>query len=133
LQTMFNAASSEAEPNISYLVGNRADVQKIQQIIKPCLAPVAGGIAGTAQKNTPLMDWWAPPGKTYFLVLQGTEDQIAPPENGELLKRELGARVTLVPIPGAGHLMFLEEPEKTATAVLSFLKRMPSKSDSKVR
>ena len=119
LQTI-NPASSEA---VSYLVGSRADVQKIQQIITPCLAPVAGGIAGTAQQNAPLADWWAPPGKTYFLVLQGTEDQIAPPENGELLKRELGARVTLVPIPGAGHLMFLEEPQKTATAVLSFLKK----------
>ena len=52
--------------------------------------------------NTPLKDWWAPPGEMKYLVLQGAEDQIALPENGELLKKELGARVTLISFPAQG-------------------------------
>jgi pimeloyl-ACP methyl ester carboxylesterase len=43
-------------------------------------------------------------GEMKYLVLQGSDDQIAPPENGALLKQELGERATLVSFPGAGHL-----------------------------
>jgi len=56
-----------------------------------------------------------------YLVLQGTNDQIALPENGELLKKELGERVTLVSFAGAGHLFIVTEPEKVAPVVVSFL------------
>jgi pimeloyl-ACP methyl ester carboxylesterase len=73
-------------------------------------------------ESTPLSDWWAPAGQQKYLVLQGTEDQAAPPENGELLKQELGARVTLIPFPGAGHLMLVTEPKKAAAAIVSFLR-----------
>jgi pimeloyl-ACP methyl ester carboxylesterase len=68
-----------------------------------------------------LKDWWAPPGQSQYLVVQGTEDQIAPPENGELLKQEMGVRVTLVSLPRAGHMMPLTEPKKVAAAIVSFL------------
>jgi pimeloyl-ACP methyl ester carboxylesterase len=74
------------------------------QIIKPCRAPQAAGIQRMAMEDTPLKDWWAPPGQMKYLVVQGSDDQIAPPENGELLKEELGARVTLVQYSAAGHL-----------------------------
>ena len=37
--------------------------------------------------------WWAPPGQTKYLIVQGADDQIAPPENGFELKKELGERV----------------------------------------
>jgi hypothetical protein len=74
------------------MVGNPADVGVVWQILKPCRAPAAAGIERTAAESTPLKDWWAPPGKSKYLVLQGANDQAAPPENGELLKEELGAR-----------------------------------------
>jgi len=72
-------------------------------------------------QNTPLKDWWAPPGVMKYLVLQGSDDQIAPPENGALLKQELGVRAALVSFPGAGHLFIVTEPKKAAAAVVSFL------------
>jgi pimeloyl-ACP methyl ester carboxylesterase len=50
-----------------------------------------------------------PPGQTKYLILQGADDQIAPPENGVLLQQELGGRATLVNMPGAGHLLPLEK------------------------
>jgi hypothetical protein len=33
----------------------------------------------------------------------------------------MGDRVTLVPFPGAEHLMLITEPEKAAAAVVAFL------------
>ena len=124
LMTIFNPKSSEAEvlEAMKYMVGNPADAGAVWQILKPCRAPTAAGIERTAAESTPLNAWWAPPGQQKYLVLQGTDDQAAPPENGELLKQELGARVTLVPFPRAGHLMLVTEPKKAAAAMVSFLR-----------
>jgi pimeloyl-ACP methyl ester carboxylesterase len=124
LKTIFNPASTDAEvlKDMKYMVGNPANIQMAWQIIRPCRAPQAAGIERTAMENTPLKEWWAPSGKMRYLVVQGTDDQIAPPENGELLKQELGARVTLVTSPGAGHLFLVTEAEKTAAAMISFLR-----------
>jgi pimeloyl-ACP methyl ester carboxylesterase len=123
LQTIFNPNSTDADilKQMEYLVGNPAEIPEAWQAIKHCRAPQVSGVQRTAMQNTPLTDWWAPPGKMKYLVLQGTDDQIALPENGELLKREMGARVTLVSLPGAGHLFIVTEPKKVADAVVSFL------------
>jgi pimeloyl-ACP methyl ester carboxylesterase len=124
LRTIFNPKSTEPEvlAAMKYMVGNPADAGAVWKILKPCRAPRAAGIEYEAAKSTPLKDWWAPPGTTKYLVLQGTDDQAAPPENGELLKQELGARVTLVPFPGAGHLMLVTEPKKASDAIVAFLR-----------
>jgi pimeloyl-ACP methyl ester carboxylesterase len=92
LITIFTPTSTEAEvlAAMKYMVGPAENVQMAWQILKPCRAPEAAGLERTAAENTPLKDWWAPPGKAKYLVLQGTDDQAAPPENGELLKQELG-------------------------------------------
>jgi len=124
LKTIFDPASTDAEVlrDMKYMVGDPANIRMVWQTIKPCRAPQVAGMEGRAMQNTPLEDWWAPPGKMKYLVVQGTDDQIAPPENGELLKQELGARVTLISFPGAGHMFVVEEGEKTAAAVVSFLR-----------
>jgi len=124
LMTIFNPASSDSEvmEAMKYLVGKSEDAATTWQILKPSRAPVAAGIERSAAESTPLSAWWAPAGPQKYLVLQGTDDQAAPPENGELLKQELGARVTLVPFPGAGHLMLVTEPKKAAAAIVAFLK-----------
>jgi pimeloyl-ACP methyl ester carboxylesterase len=126
LVTIFTPASTEAEvlEAMKYFVGNTEDVGMAWQILGPCRAPGALGVVRTAAENTPLHDWWAPPGQAKYLVVQGTDDQIAPPENGELLRQELGVRVTLESLPGAGHLMLVTEPKKTAAAVVSFIRSL---------
>jgi pimeloyl-ACP methyl ester carboxylesterase len=123
LQAIFNPASTDADilSQMKYMVGNAAEIPMAWQAIKPCRAPQVAGIQRTAMQNTPLKDWWAPPGAMKYLVLQGSDDQIAPPENGALLKQELGERATLVSFPGAGHLFIVTEPNKAAAAVVSFL------------
>jgi pimeloyl-ACP methyl ester carboxylesterase len=59
--------------------------------------------------------------------LQGAADQIAPPENGELLKKELGDRATLVNVAGAAHLLPLEQPDATAAHVITFIRQLGAK------
>jgi pimeloyl-ACP methyl ester carboxylesterase len=131
LKTIFNPAATDADTleAMKYLVADPKEIPPVWQIFKPCRAPQAAGIQRAAMDNTPLHAWWAPPGQSKYLVVQGADDQIAPPENGELLKQELGARVTLVSLPGAGHLMVITDPKKTAEAVVSFLRIMYSNQD----
>ena len=107
LATIFNPASTDAEvlKEMKYMVGDPADIPMVWETIRPSRAPQVAGIQRTAMNNTPLKDWWAPPGEMKYLVLQGAEDQIALPGNGELLKEELGTRVTLISFPGAGHML----------------------------
>jgi pimeloyl-ACP methyl ester carboxylesterase len=124
LQVIFNPASTDAEvlALMPYLVSSPADAARIWEIFKPCLAPGAAEIEREAAESTPIKTWWAPPGQTRYLILQGAADQIAPPENGEELKKELGDRATLVNVPGAAHLLPLEQPETTASKVIAFIK-----------
>jgi pimeloyl-ACP methyl ester carboxylesterase len=127
LKTIFNPATTDAEmlEAMKYLVGDAREIPTAWNLIKPCRAPQAAGIQRTAMDNTPLKEWWAPPGQSKYLVVQGSEDQIALPANGELLKQEIGSRVTLVTFPGAGHLLVATEPRKAAEAVVSFLHSLP--------
>lgn len=129
LMVIFNPASSDADvlAVMPYLVSSPADSARIWALFKPSRAPGAAAIEREAAMSTPLKNWWAPPGKTKYLILQGAADQIAPPENGEELKKELGDRATLVNVPGAAHLLPLEQPETTAPHLISFIRQLGGK------
>ena len=123
LQTIFdpNASDEEYLAAMHYMVGDPADVEIAWAALKPSRAPQAAPLQAAAAKSTPLADWWAPPGEAPYLVLQGTHDQAAPPENGELLREEMGDRVTLIPFEGAGHLMLVTRAQEVAQAIVDFL------------
>jgi hypothetical protein len=53
---------------------------------------------------------------------------VASLENGEILKKELADRATLVNVPGAAHLLPLEQPDTTASHVISFIRKFDRKS-----
>jgi pimeloyl-ACP methyl ester carboxylesterase len=129
LTTFFTPTTTDAEmlEALKFFVANSADTARVWAIIKPSRAPGAAGIERKAAEATPLNTWWAPPGQTRYLIVQGANDQIAPPENGEILKKELGERATLVNVPGAAHLLPVEQPDITARHVISFLKQLPAK------
>jgi pimeloyl-ACP methyl ester carboxylesterase len=71
-----------------------------------------------------LEDWWTAGASAPLLVVQGLDDIVAPPENGRSLKTELGDRVQLVELSGAGHAILLEKPLEVAGAILMFLARV---------
>jgi pimeloyl-ACP methyl ester carboxylesterase len=126
LQPRFDPTASDAEylAAMHYMVGDPKDSAIAWDALKPSRAPLAAPLQAGTAKNTPLEDWWAPAGDVPYLVLQGTHDQAAPPENGELLKQDLGDRVTLIPFEGAGHLMLVTRPEAVAQAITEFLKSL---------
>lgn len=65
-------------------------------------------------------------GQGPMLVFQAQEDVVAPPRDaGEALKAAYGDRVTLLPIPQAGHALLPEQPERIAEATLAFLRAHP--------
>jgi pimeloyl-ACP methyl ester carboxylesterase len=129
LQTIFDPRATDEDylAAMSYMVGDPDDRELAWRALKPSRAPAAAGLQATANANTPLEDWWAPPGDAPYLVLQGMADQAAPPENGELLKRDLGDRVTLVPFEGAGHLMLVTRPDEVARAIVDFLQTVTAR------
>jgi pimeloyl-ACP methyl ester carboxylesterase len=126
LEVIFNPASADADVlrEMPYLVANPADSARVWALFKPSRDPAAGSIEEAAAKATPLEAWWAPPGQTRYLILQGAGDQIAPPENGVLLQKELGDRATVVNVPGAGYLLPLEQPETTASQMTDFIRQL---------
>ena len=71
--------------------------------------------------RTPLKEWWAG-GSAPMLVVQGTEDVVAMPENAKKLAAEFPSRVTLVEIPHAGHALLPEQPEQVEKAILAYLR-----------
>ncbi len=84
-----------------------------QPVMKAYLA--AAAVTDTAS-------WWTA-GKANVLIVQGLADVAAPPENGRLLKAEIGSRAELVELPGVGHSVAIEAPGPAADAILSYLAR----------
>ena len=72
----------------------------------------------SAAVATPIEQWWTA-GHAPLLVVQGSEDVVAVPRNGELLAESLGERVTLASLAGAGHAMLPEQPDAIATTLLA--------------
>ena len=55
------------------------------------------------------------------LVITGSEDKLIPPQNSELMAREIpGAK--LVMMEGAGHCFFVERAEETNKIIRDFIK-----------
>ena len=75
-----------------------------------------------ANRVTPIMDWWNG-GQAPLLVIQGLDDLMALPENGEILKRDNEDRVTLINIKKTAHSIVHEKPKQVAKEILSFFSK----------
>ncbi len=67
-----------------------------------------------------LEEWWGA-GAAPLLVIQGLDDEVAPPGNGHALREQFGERVQVLDLPRAGHFQLLEQPEAVARAVAEFI------------
>jgi pimeloyl-ACP methyl ester carboxylesterase len=67
-----------------------------------------------------LEEWWGA-GTAPLLVLQGLDDEAAPPGNGHALREQFGERVRVIDLPRAGHFLLLEQPEAVTRAVAEFV------------
>src|SRR5262249_23474497 len=64
--------------------------------------------------------WWSA-GTAPLLVIQGLDDIVAPPANGHALRDQLGERSQVVDMPGAGHVVIVEQPDLVTAAVIDFI------------
>jgi len=67
-----------------------------------------------------LEDWWSA-GTAPLLVIQGLDDEAAPPGNGHALREQFGERVRVIDLPRAGHFLPLEQSEAVTHAVAEFV------------
>jgi pimeloyl-ACP methyl ester carboxylesterase len=125
LASIFDSRTSDADylDAMQYMVGDPADKALAGEALKQSRAPNAGPIQHAAGMSAKLTDWWAPAGQVPFLILQGANDQAAPPENGQMLKADLGDRATLVNIPRAGHLMVVTKPDVVSKEIVKFIRQ----------
>jgi pimeloyl-ACP methyl ester carboxylesterase len=85
-----------------------------QPVMKAYLAAAAA---------TDTTKWWTA-GRADVVIIQGLDDVSAPPENGRMLKAEIGDRAVLVELAGIGHALPVEDPDGVAAAVLAHLPGM---------
>ncbi len=124
LQVVFSDVSrDEAVDAMRYMVGTGDDAEAAWETIEPARSPEAGAIQRDAVVDTPADEWRALADGVEYLIVQGTDDQIAPMENGRILAREGGDRVTLATIDGGGHLFALSHPTEAADAIVSWTQR----------
>lgn len=70
--------------------------------------------------STPREDWWSA-AVSRVLVIQASQDAIAPMENGRRYQAESAPHAQLVEIEQSGHAMLPEQPEAIASALIAFL------------
>jgi len=79
-------------------------------------------------RGVALDDWWGA-GTAPLLVIQGLDDEVAPPGNGHALRKQFGERVRVIDLPRAGHFLPLEQPEAVTRAVAGFVGAAQSRAD----
>ncbi len=84
--------------------------------------PILASAQLEAQQRTPT-EAWAGGGAVDTLIVRPAEDRIVSAESTRLLANELGGKVSLVEVPGAGHALLPEQPEAVAISVLTWLRR----------
>jgi pimeloyl-ACP methyl ester carboxylesterase len=82
-----------------------------QPVMKAYLAAAAA---------TDTASWWTA-GQARVVIVQGLADVSAPPQNGRLLKEQIGDRATLVELPGIGHALAVEDPDAVAAVIIAQL------------
>jgi pimeloyl-ACP methyl ester carboxylesterase len=127
LRTWFrhDATESECLEAMRCEVADSSAAERILHQLKRW--PAAATAQTAADHATPLNDLRWEASRAPFLVVQGLADRVAPPEHGRALRDQLGDRVRLVEIPQAGHMIFLEQPEAVARAVVSYLREQAAR------
>lgn len=115
-----------ADPELS-------DAQRLEHLRKVFFAPgndatpwLAGfnrhlmAMQTLAQRRTPVDEFFAG-GNAPILNVQAEFDVVAPPVYANVLRDELGERVTNFTIRGAGHALLPEQPQAVLQAILGYL------------
>lgn len=81
--------------------------------------PNAAAAQMATVRATPSKTWWTAGGAPLLLV-QASEDPVAPMANAEALRRAIGSKLTLIILPHASHAMLPEQPAAISLALAHF-------------
>lgn len=122
LQTVFSdAAEADALDAMRVLAGDADDLELAWTLFsgtrdRSVMTLQEGALAATLEQE------WAPlPEKIPVLVIQGADDRVMPPENGDRLQAQAPERVSTTLIEGHGHLFVMTDPVETAGAIEDYL------------
>lgn len=79
------------------------------------------GIQTAALAATPEAEWAALTGHHPVLIIQGSDDEVAPPANGEQLRASAPHLVSLTTLEGAGHLFVSTHAGETGFLIEDYL------------
>jgi pimeloyl-ACP methyl ester carboxylesterase len=119
------AALSAMLPNLLAKSSRRTSAEETARamILATPPATAIADLAGLALRDEgfEVLSGWEKP----LLVVVGDEDVIAPPSDAEAMMAVAGRApwVKLVSVPGAGHLVPLENPDEAADAVVALAER----------
>ncbi len=116
-----DVSDGEGVAAMRYMVGDPFDAEAAWKAVQQARDPEMGAMEREAVIATPQQEWASIAPGIPVLIIQGTNDQIAPTANGEELKKQAPDQVTLEWIDGGGHLFALLQPKETAQAILSHL------------
>ncbi len=118
---MFDRTATEADRYEAWEAVNVAPVNRGTGLRRPRSWPDLAVAQMRAPDATSDGGWWTG-GSAPMLVIQGTEDRMAPVANGHLLAEEVGDRATVVDLPDVGHALLLERHEAVAATIVTWLR-----------
>jgi pimeloyl-ACP methyl ester carboxylesterase len=122
LQTAFSdAADLDASGALRVLAGDSVDLQFAQRVFSLGRDLAAERVQSAALAATPAGDWTPLAPSLPVLILQGTDDRVTVPANGDSLQASAPDRASLARIDGGGHLFVMTHPGEIGMQVEDYL------------
>lgn len=116
-----DAAEPEALDAMRVLAGPGIDPQWAWKALSPSLDPAVEPMQTAALAATPAEEW-VPLGPSLpVLILQGTEDTLTTPANGDELQASAADRASAARIEGGGYLFVLTHPGEIGVQIEDYL------------
>lgn len=129
----------------SYAQGSKPDADRLKDLQLAFFAvgnepsrwlsgwfPAAAKAQVDAVRSTSRDRWWQA-GESPLLLVQAAEDPIAPPGNSDILKKEVGSRLTEITLRHASHAILPEQPAAVAMALKIYLGSHALPSEEKLQ
>lgn len=122
LETAFSAAAeAEAAEAIRVLAGDGVDPSFAWTVFSRARDLRAGSVQGSAHAAALSEEWEPLADGLPVLVLQGSDDRVTPPANGDRLQASAPERVSAARIEGGGHLFALTHAGEIGAEIEDYL------------